>query len=82
MRTGSPAAAMMPRASSSPLPIIRAVIGLGKSLGMPVVAEGVETTGQLELLTGERCDEVQGYLIGRPVPADQVGRFLRPGLDQ
>ncbi|HMR32610.1 MAG TPA: EAL domain-containing protein [Geminicoccus sp.] len=57
--------------------IIRAVIGLGKSLGMPVVAEGVETSGQLDLLAGESCDEVQGYLIGRPVPSEEVGRFLR-----
>lgn len=56
--------------------IIRAVIGLGKSLGMPVVAEGVETAGQLSLLAGECCDEVQGYLIGRPVPPEQIGRFL------
>ena len=56
--------------------IIRAVIGLGKSLGMPVVAEGVETTGQLDLLAGEQCDEVQGYLIGRPMPADRLGWLL------
>ncbi len=56
--------------------IIRAVIGLGKSLGMPVVAEGVETTGQLDLLAGERCDEVQGYLIGRPMPAERLGRLI------
>ena len=58
--------------------IIRAVIGRGKSLGMRVVAEGVETSGQLDLLAGESCDEVQGYLIGRPMPPDQIDRFLRP----
>jgi len=48
--------------------IIRAVIGLGKGLGLPVLAEGVETQAQLEFLAGESCSEVQGYLLGRPQP--------------
>jgi diguanylate cyclase (GGDEF)-like protein/PAS domain S-box-containing protein len=46
--------------------IIRAVIGLGRGLELPVVAEGVETREQLEFLAREACDEVQGYLIGYP----------------
>lgn len=46
--------------------IIRAVIDLGQALGMEVIAEGVETEPELELLRNESCDEVQGYLIGRP----------------
>jgi EAL domain-containing protein (putative c-di-GMP-specific phosphodiesterase class I) len=58
--------------------IIRAVIGLGRGLELPVVAEGVETKSQLEFLTREACDEVQGYFVGRPLPiedyADLVGR--------
>ncbi|MFI5015320.1 MAG: EAL domain-containing protein [Hyphomicrobiales bacterium] len=58
--------------------IIRAVIGLGRGLGLPIVAEGVETEGQLAFLAHEACDEVQGYLIGRPCPiadhAELVGR--------
>ena len=48
--------------------IVRTTIGLGRSLNMLVIAEGVETAGQLAFLTREKCDEVQGYLIGRPKP--------------
>ena len=48
--------------------IIRSVIGLGHGLGVPVVAEGVETPEQLEALRAEGCDQVQGYLISRPNP--------------
>jgi diguanylate cyclase (GGDEF)-like protein/PAS domain S-box-containing protein len=59
--------------------IVRAVIGLARGLDIPVVAEGVETEEQLEFLAAERCDQVQGYLIGRPAPiehyADVVGRI-------
>jgi len=58
--------------------IIRAVIGLGHGLGLPVTAEGVETQDQLEFLARESCDAVQGYLFGRPAPiaafADMIGR--------
>ena len=48
--------------------IIRSVIGLGRGLGMPVVAEGVETAEQLEALRSEGCDQVQGFFIARPNP--------------
>jgi diguanylate cyclase (GGDEF)-like protein/PAS domain S-box-containing protein len=48
--------------------IIRSVIGLGRGLRVPVVAEGVETAEQLEALRDEGCDQVQGYLISRPNP--------------
>lgn len=46
--------------------IIRAVLALGESLDIPVLAEGVETVGQLDFLREQGCDEVQGYLLGRP----------------
>ena len=46
--------------------IVRAVLGLGRGLGLPVLAEGVETEAELQFLREERCDEVQGYLLGRP----------------
>jgi diguanylate cyclase (GGDEF)-like protein/PAS domain S-box-containing protein len=58
--------------------IVRAVINLGRGLQLPVVAEGVETKDQLEFLSDEACDEIQGYFIGRPKPiceyAELVGR--------
>jgi diguanylate cyclase (GGDEF)-like protein/PAS domain S-box-containing protein len=47
--------------------IVRAVIGLGRGLDLPVMAEGVETDGQLEFLSREACTEVQGFLVGRPM---------------
>lgn len=52
--------------------IIRAVLALGKSLDIPILAEGIETEGQLTLLGDEGCDEVQGFLLGRPVPIGQL----------
>jgi EAL domain-containing protein (putative c-di-GMP-specific phosphodiesterase class I) len=46
--------------------IVRSVIGLGRGLGLPVLAEGVETDGELKFLAAENCTAAQGYLIGRP----------------
>jgi EAL domain-containing protein (putative c-di-GMP-specific phosphodiesterase class I) len=48
--------------------IIRAILALGQSLSIPVLAEGVETDVQLGILLSEGCDEAQGYLLGRPMP--------------
>ncbi|HAE50027.1 MAG: bifunctional diguanylate cyclase/phosphodiesterase [Tistrella sp.] len=48
--------------------VVRAVLYLGRSFGMEVIAEGVETEAQLEMLCRHDCHEVQGYLFGRPVP--------------
>ena len=57
-----------------------AVVTLGHSLGMQVIAEGVETVQQLDILRGMGCNEMQGYFLGRPMPAEAmsviVGRHL------
>jgi diguanylate cyclase (GGDEF)-like protein len=62
--------------------IVRAVIGLAQGLDLPVVAEGVETQDQLAFLKREACDEVQGFLVGRPRAiadyAEIVGRTIVP----
>jgi diguanylate cyclase (GGDEF)-like protein/PAS domain S-box-containing protein len=52
--------------------LVRTVVDLGRRLGMDVVAEGVETPGQLAELTALGCDFVQGFLIGRPVPVERL----------
>lgn len=53
--------------------IIRAVVALGKSLSIPVLAEGVESGAQLEILLREGCDEIQGFLFGLPEPVAKIG---------
>ena len=52
--------------------IARTVVALGKSLGLSVIAEGVENAAQRDCLAGYGCDAYQGYLYGRPAPADQL----------
>jgi diguanylate cyclase (GGDEF)-like protein len=55
--------------------IVRAVINLGRSLGIRIVAEGVETSGQAAFLTRHRCHSAQGYLYSKPVDAASVPRL-------
>ncbi|GAA4422441.1 sensor domain-containing protein [Acidovorax lacteus] len=58
--------------------IVRTILALAQSLDLQVVAEGVETTGQLEFLRRLGCPAFQGYLFGRPVPATVLERAFRP----
>jgi diguanylate cyclase (GGDEF)-like protein/PAS domain S-box-containing protein len=60
--------------SEGALAIVRGVIGLAHGLGLPVLAEGVETDGQLSVLARESCDDIQGYFVGRPRPIAAYGR--------
>lgn len=57
--------------------VMRAIIALGKALRMELVAEGIETSAQLEFLEREGCPVGQGFLLGRPMPADQAAQLLR-----
>jgi diguanylate cyclase (GGDEF)-like protein len=61
--------------------IVGAVVELGHALGLGVVAEGVETDIQLAQLRSLGCDAAQGYLLGRPVPAEEVDALLVPWPD-
>jgi EAL domain-containing protein (putative c-di-GMP-specific phosphodiesterase class I) len=65
----------LPEATDS-LAIVRAISGLGRSLGMVTTAEGVETSDQLDSLRAEGCQEVQGYMFSKPVPNDRVEAVL------
>ncbi|MBI6739862.1 putative bifunctional diguanylate cyclase/phosphodiesterase [Pseudomonas syringae] len=57
--------------------LVNAMINLAHNLNLDVVAEGVETAGQLELLRSFGCNQVQGYLISRPLPVEELVTYLR-----
>jgi diguanylate cyclase (GGDEF)-like protein len=60
--------------------IVRATIGLAREFEIEVIAEGVETAGQLEFLVNSGCQRVQGYYFSRPAPAELVAKMLRRGV--
>jgi diguanylate cyclase (GGDEF)-like protein/PAS domain S-box-containing protein len=59
--------------------IVRSIIVMGRNLGLEVIAEGVETTAQADFLKAEGCQELQGFLFSKPLPADAFERYLRSG---
>ncbi len=59
-----------------------AIVGLGRSLGMTITAEGVETSTQLAMIREKRCDEAQGYLFGAPMLPEEALRAISDGLGQ
>jgi EAL domain-containing protein (putative c-di-GMP-specific phosphodiesterase class I) len=59
--------------------IVKAIVLMAHTLGLQVVAEGVETTAQRHLLCETGCDLLQGFLLGEPVPAEEITRRLESG---
>lgn len=64
--------------SSEALAIVELVTGIGKNLGMITIAEGIETEAELACLRQVKCDQVQGYLLGRPVAASELKHLREP----
>jgi diguanylate cyclase (GGDEF)-like protein len=61
--------------------ITRHIISMGKSMGLSVIAEGVEAQGQLDYLKKYNCDKMQGYLFSRPLPKSEIVKLVKtPGL--
>lgn len=62
--------------------IVTAIISMGRSLGLRVVAEGVETEEELAFLQAQQCEEAQGYYFSRPVPAGEFAKLLETGIQK
>jgi EAL domain-containing protein (putative c-di-GMP-specific phosphodiesterase class I) len=60
--------------------IVTAIISMGRSLNLRVIAEGVETQDELAFLQAHQCDEAQGYYFGRPVHPEQFAKLLETGV--
>ncbi len=62
--------------------IVTAIIGIGRSLNLRVVAEGVETLEELRFLRAHGCDEAQGYFFSRPIVPQKFAELLESGISQ
>ena len=65
--------------SSGSVAILKAIISLAKSLGVPTIAEGIETQEQLDKVRAEGCSEMQGFLFSPARPADEIAQLFLAG---
>ena len=70
------------RDAGYPRNIVAMIVSLAHTLGLKVIAEGVEDDAQVHLLKELGCDQIQGYFVSVPLPAQQIETLLRPGADQ
>ena len=59
--------------------VLEAIFGVGRALSLTVIAEGVEEARQLSILEGMGCERIQGFLLGRPSPAELIETLSGPG---
>ena len=64
------------QSGSEDIAIVRSIIVMGRNLGLEVIAEGVETTAQADILRAEGCHELQGFLFSRPIPSEMFEKLL------
>jgi EAL domain-containing protein (putative c-di-GMP-specific phosphodiesterase class I) len=69
------------RDAGYPRNIVAMIVSLAHTLGLKVIAEGVEDDEQVRLLRDLGCDQIQGYLVSRPIPAEEVARILPPAAE-
>jgi diguanylate cyclase (GGDEF)-like protein len=69
------------RDAGYPRNIVAMIVSLAHALGLKVIAEGVEDDEQVRLLRDLGCDQIQGYLVSRPVPADEIEKILQPAAE-
>ncbi len=60
--------------------MVRAIAAFGTGLGMMVIAEGVETLGQARMVEADGCTDIQGYLVGKPIPVEEISALLKRDL--
>ncbi len=72
---------MRMREAGCPRNIVAMIVSLAHTLGLKVIAEGVEEDEQVSLLRELGCDQIQGFYVSQALPADRIVELLRPGID-